>query len=113
MYSSSQKNGDVSVSFCPVQTEVKWPFMHKKRKLDEEEDGNGQAMERALNYSIVASMKKTPGESKKHRSIHIIYALSKRSHMEAIRVDWQHKVDRSSIVDFNPSRASITKLERQ
>ena len=48
---------------------------------------------------IIASTKKIPEESKKvKRSI----TLSKRLHLEAIRVDWQRKVDRSLEVDFKP-----------
>ena len=48
-----------------------------------------------------------PQEPKKAiRSI----ALSKRSHLEAIRVDWQREIDRLSIADFKPSRALITEL---
>ena len=49
---------------------------------------------------IIASTKETLGESKKaKRSI----ALSKRSHLEANRVDWLLEVDRSSIADFDLS----------
>ena len=48
----------------------------------------------------------TPHEPKKAKSI----ALSNRSHLEAIRVDWQCEVDRLSIADFKPIRALITKL---
>ena len=56
---------------------------------------------------IIASTKMMPQEPKKaKRSI----ALSKRSHLEAIRVDWQCEIDRSSIADFEPSRALIAEL---
>ena len=56
---------------------------------------------------IVANMKMTPQEPKKaKRSI----ALSKQLHLKAIRVSWQHEVDRLSIADFKPSRALIAEL---
>ena len=56
---------------------------------------------------IIASTEKSPGESKKaKRSV----ALSKQSHLEAIRADLQREVDRLSIADFDPSRASIEEL---
>jgi hypothetical protein len=56
---------------------------------------------------IIASTKMTPKESKKaKRSI----ALAKRSHLEAIRIDWQREVDRSSIAELQTSRAPIAEL---
>ena len=104
-YSRSQKNGDASVPFRPVQTEVKRPFPMPK-------NGNGTGGGRrdgkcSRLIPIVASTKMTPQKPKKaKRSI----ALSKRSHLEAIKVDWQREIDRSSIADFEPSRASIAEL---
>ena len=64
-------------------------------------------MEMHSTIPIVASTKMTPQEPMKaKRSI----ALSKRSHLETIRVDWQHEIGQSSIADFKPSRASIAEL---
>ena len=37
-------------------------------------------------------------------------ALSKQSHFEANRVDWQHEVNQSSIADFDPSQTLIAEL---
>ena len=37
-------------------------------------------------------------------------ALSKWSHFEANRVDWQHEVNQSSIADFDPSQNLIAEL---
>ena len=59
--------------FRPVQMEVKWPFCAQK-------NGNGTGSRTATDkrwnvqstIPIVASIKKTPGESKKHRSIQAI-----------------------------------------
>ena len=45
---SSQKNGDVSIPFRPVQMEVKQLFHAQKSKQDGAEIGN----ERAVNYSF-------------------------------------------------------------
>ena len=107
IYSSHQKNGDVSVPFCPVQMEVKWPFHAQK-------NGNRTGQRLALGkrrkvqstIPIIASTKKTLGESKKaKRSI----TLSKQSHLEA---DWHLKVDQLSIADFDPSQALIVELTR-
>ena len=52
-------------------------------------------------------MKTTPQEPKKAKRC---FALSKQSHLEVISVDWQREIDRLSIADFKPSRASIAKL---
>ena len=73
------------------------------------ETGRAEATQRKMQSTIpiVASTKMTPQKPKKaKRSI----ALSKRSHLEAIRVDWQREIDPSSIADFEPSRASIAEL---
>ena len=60
-----------------------------------------------LTIPILDTTKTTPPEPKKaKRSI----APSKRSHLEAIRVDWQRVIDQSSIADFKPSQASIAEL---
>ena len=63
------------------------------------------ATEHASTIPIVASMKNMPKESKKAKRS---TALSKRSHLEVIRINWQHEVNRSSIADFKHSQASIT-----
>ena len=41
----------VMFPFGPVQTEAKWPFHAQKWKRDGEKDRNGQATERAVDYS--------------------------------------------------------------
>ena len=46
---------------------------------------------------IVPSTKMTPQEPKKAKKS---IALSKWSHLEAIRVDWQREIDQSSIADL-------------
>ena len=38
---AAKKNSDVSIPFCPVQTEVKQPFHAQIWKQDGAEDGNG------------------------------------------------------------------------
>ena len=65
------------------------------------------ATEHAVDYSNVASSKMTPQEPKKAKGS---IALSKQSHLEAMKVDWQYKIDRSSIANFKPNRALIAKL---
>ena len=60
-----------------------------------------------LTIPVIASTKMTPQEPKKaKRSI----ALSKQSHLEAIRVDWQREINLSSIANFKPSQALIIEL---
>ena len=77
-------------------------------KMETGRDG-GQRQKVQSTIPIVASTKKTLGESKKaKRSI----ALSKQSHLEVNRVDWHLEVDRSSIADLDPSRALITRNRR-
>ena len=49
----------------------------------------------------------TPQESKKAKRR---IALSKRSHLKAMRVGWQREIDQWSTADFELSRASITEL---
>ena len=105
MYSSSQKK--VMFLFHLTPSRQNDHSMHKKWKRD----GAGTVMGKWRNVHstipIIASMKKTPGESKKtNRSI----VLSKQSHLEVIWIDWQREVDWSSIADFNPSWASTAEF---
>ena len=77
------KNSDVSIPLHLVQTEVNGCFMHKKCGMVQR-PATGKRQKVQLIISIIANMKKMPGKSKKtKRSI----ALSKRSQLEAIRVD--------------------------
>ena len=55
----------------------------------------------------ITSTNMTPQEPKKAKKS---IALSKRLHLEVIRVNWQREVDQSLIADFKPSRASIAEL---
>ena len=100
-YSRRPKNGDVFVPFHPVETKVK--------PCTRMETGQAEATRWKMRSAIpiISSTKMTPQEPKKaKRSI----ALSKRSQLEAIRVDWQHKIDRSSIADFEPMQSSLDRL---
>ena len=88
------KNSDISVSFCPIQTEVKQLF--HAQHMETEWDGVYIAIGKRYNLqstiSIVASMKKMPVESKKAKRI---ITLPKQLKWEAIIVNWQCEVNRS------------------
>ena len=93
------------------------PSRRKQNGCSMHKNGNGTGQRLATGkrrkvqstIPIVASTKKTLGESKKaKRNI----ALSKQSHLEVIRVNWHFKVNRLSIADFDPSRASIAEVTR-
>ena len=90
----------VMFSYRPIQKEVKQAFPMQKWERD------GRRLTRRNVQSIipiVASMKKMPKESKKPKE-----ALLHPSD-QVIRIDWQHKVNLSSIADFKHSRASVVK----
>ena len=38
--------------------------------------------------------------------------MAKRLHLEAIGVDWQRELNQSSVVNFDPSRATIAEHTR-
>ena len=86
---SRRQNGDVFVPFCPVEMEIKRLFPYTRMETGRAEaDATECALQ--LTITIVASMKMMPQAPKKaKRSI----ALSKRLHLEAIRVNWQREID--------------------
>ena len=98
--------GDKKMTFCSVL-----PYRGTAVTLCTRVETNGRRLtwrKMQSTISIVTSTKMTPQVPKKAiRSI----TLSKQSHLEAIRVNWQREIDRSSIPDFKPSRASIAQSQ--
>ena len=80
MYSSRQKNGDVSVSFRPVHAEVhvhvEWPlYAQKNGNRTERRPATGKRRKMQSTILIIASTKRhleSLRSQKKHRSVQVI-----------------------------------------
>ena len=95
-FSRSKKNGDIFVPPHPDRSKTGVPYAKWERDGRRLTRRNVQSI-----IPIVASMKNMPKESKKPKE------ASLHPSDQVIRIDWQHKVNLSSIADFKHSRALV------
>ena len=99
-YNRNPKKGDVFIPFHSVWSETSGCPMDRSTERD-----GAQQRKVWPTIPIVASLNRMPEESKQvERSI----VLAEQLHLKATRVDWQCELDRSSIANFDSSRATIT-----